>query len=199
MDSLLRKLTKDDFKVMPWKNGKGVTLEMHRIDLGSKMAFRISTAKVEQSGPFSDFSGYERTLVNLGPGQMHLTIGNENSRTMTALEKVHFDGGLKASCAVGMPCDDLNVFCDNELFFASTIVRRLEKPEFIPTLPDSGWFLFVVSGELCAHGPQRREILVGPREALLQDLGGATQQDRLMLSSSSEDVCVLVAISFRRK
>jgi environmental stress-induced protein Ves len=195
---LLRKLTDKDFKVMPWKNGKGTTTELYRIDVGSEMAFRVSTAKVEHSGPFSDFSGYDRTLVNLGPSNMQLAIDGQDARTLAALEHIHFDGGAKAHCEVRSPCDDLNFFCRKEQFFASTIVRRLKKPEFIPLLANSGWFLFVVSGRLCAHGPQGRETLLGPREVLIQDLGGATGQDRLMLASASEDVCVLIAVSFRQ-
>jgi environmental stress-induced protein Ves len=195
---LLRKLTDKDFTVMPWKNGKGSTTELYRIDVGSHMAFRVSTAKVENSGPFSDFSGYDRALVNLGPSIMQLTIDGQDARTLAELEHIHFDGGARAHCEVSSPCNDLNVFCRKEHFFASTVVRRLNKPEFIPLLGNSGWFLFVVSGRLCAHGPQGREILVGPREALVQDLGSATGQDRLMLASASEAVCVMIAISFRR-
>lgn len=184
---------------MPWKKGKGSTTELYRIDSEAEMAFRVSTAKVEHSGSFSDFSGYDRTLVNIGPSNMQLVIDDQEARTLAALEHIHFDGGAKAHCEVSSPCDDLNIFCKKDQFFASTIVRHLKKPEFIPLLANSGWFLFVVSGRLCAHGPQGREILVGPREALIQDLGSATGQDRLMLASASEDVCVMIAVSFRQQ
>ena len=196
---MLRKLTDKDFKVMPWKNGKGSTTELYRIDVGAEMAFRVSTAKIEHSSPFSDFSGYDRTLVNLGPSSMQLMIDGQDVRTLAELEHIHFDGGAKARGEVHEPCDDLNVFCRKDQFFASTIVRSLKKPEFIPLLPDSGWLIFVVSGELCAHGPDGRELLVGPRDVLLQDYGTITEQARLMLASSSETVCDIVAIAFRRK
>lgn len=196
---MLRKLTDKDFTVMPWKNGKGSTTELYRIDVGSEMAFRVSTAKVEHSGPFSDFSGYDRTLVNLGPGHLKLMIDSEDPKTLEPLETIHFDGGAKAHCEVSSPCDDLNIFCRKDQFFASTVVRNLKKPEFIPILANSGWLLFVVSGRLCAHGPDQREFLVDSQEALFQDLSSATGQDRLMLASASDDVCVLIAVSFRRK
>lgn len=196
---MFRKLTQNDFKSMPWKNGKGITHELYRIDNGSEMAFRVSSAKVEQSGPFSDFSGYERTLVNLGPGVMNIKVNGQENYSLSALESCHFDGGLATECVVSAPCEDLNIFCQKDQFFASTIVRSLKKPEFIPLLPDSGWVIFVVSGELCAHGPSGRELLVGPRDMLVQDHGNITAQARLMLASSSEAVCDIVAIAFRRK
>ena len=196
---MLRKLTDKDFKVMPWKNGKGITTELYRIDHGSEMAFRVSTAKVEHSGPFSDFTGYERTLVNLGPSVININVSGQESYSLSALQSCHFDGGLATNCVVSSPSEDLNIFCQNDQFFASTIVRSLKKPEFIPLLPDSGWLIFVVSGELCAHGPDGRELLVGPRDLLVQDYGAVTTQARLMLASSSETVCDIVAIAFRRK
>lgn len=196
---VFRKLTQKDFKTMPWKNGQGITTELYRIDRGSERVFRVSTAKVEHSGPFSDFTGYERTLVNLGPGVMNISVSGQENYSLSALQSCHFDGGLATNCVVSSPSEDLNIFCQTGQFFASTIVRSLKKPEFIPLLPDSGWLIFVVSGELCAHGPDGRELLVGPRDLLVQDYGTITAQARLMLASSSETVCDMVAIAFRRK
>ena len=182
---------------MPWKNGEGFTTELYRIDHGPEMAFRVSSAKVERSGPFSDFSGYDRTLVNLGPGVMEINVGGRERYSLRALQSCHFDGGFDTDCVVSSPSEDLNIFCRKEQFFASTIVRSLKKPEFIPLLPGSGWLIFVVSGELCAHSPGGKELLVGAREALVQDIGSVKEQARLMLASSSEDVCDIVAVAFR--
>lgn len=196
---MLRKLNQKDFKTMPWKNGKGFTSELYRIDHDSEMLFRVSSAKVEQSGPFSDFSGYDRTLVNLGPGLMEINITGQEKQSLSVLQSCHFDGGLSTDCTVTSPCEDLNIFCRQGRFFASTIVRALKKPEFIPLLPDAGWLIFVATGELCAHGPGGRELLVQAGGVLLQDLGTVADQDRLMLASSSETVCDIVAIAFRPK
>lgn len=182
---------------MPWKNGKGSTTELYRIDVGAEMAFRVSTAKVEQSGPFSDFSSYDRTLVNLGPGVLEINVGGRERHSLRALQSCHFDGGLATDCFVSSPSEDLNIFCRKGQFFASTIVRSLKRPEFIPLLPDSGWLIFVVSGELCAHGPSGNELLVGERNVMVQDIGSVKAQTRLMLTSSSDDICDIVAIAFR--
>lgn len=57
----------DQFKTIPWKNGKGKTTELAISKNGSMDDFdwRLSIASVTEDGPFSDFSGYERNLILL--------------------------------------------------------------------------------------------------------------------------------------
>ncbi|ETX12646.1 HutD-family protein [Marinomonas ushuaiensis DSM 15871] len=61
-----------DYKRMPWKNGLGETLEIHRLDDADGVRFRISQAAVVEDGVFSDFSGLHRTLVLLSGNDMTL-------------------------------------------------------------------------------------------------------------------------------
>jgi environmental stress-induced protein Ves len=56
------------YKSMPWKNGLGSTTQIaiHPADAGvDDFGWRISMAMVNSDGPFSLFSGVERTLVVL--------------------------------------------------------------------------------------------------------------------------------------
>jgi len=56
----------DDYKVMPWKNGRGATTELAIEPAGAALAdfdWRISVADVTEDGDFSRFPGYDRTLV----------------------------------------------------------------------------------------------------------------------------------------
>jgi environmental stress-induced protein Ves len=57
----------NEFKRLPWKNGKGETIELAINEGGSLADFdwRISMASVTEDGPFSDFSGYQRHLLLL--------------------------------------------------------------------------------------------------------------------------------------
>jgi environmental stress-induced protein Ves len=57
----------NEFKRLPWKNGKGETIELAMNEGGSLADFdwRISMASVTEDGPFSDFSGYQRHLLLL--------------------------------------------------------------------------------------------------------------------------------------
>jgi environmental stress-induced protein Ves len=193
----MRKLTPEQFKVMPWKNGLGFTTELYRLNSGDDMMFRISMAKVTESGPFSDFSGYDRTLVNLGPGVMNLTMNAGPKSVLSPLQVIHFDGSWPVHCEVTASSEDLNIFCRQSRYFASTCIHLLAKPEFIPSLPDAGLFILVLEGQLCAQDADGREILINRHEALLQEPDSRRGHSHLMLVSASERVCSVAAISFR--
>ncbi len=62
-------LTRADYRVMPWANGKGQTVEMLREDGPEGMRLRLSMAAVVEPGAFSIFPGIERVLTVIdGPG-----------------------------------------------------------------------------------------------------------------------------------
>jgi environmental stress-induced protein Ves len=57
-----------DARRVPWKNGRGETLELalHPPEASFErgdFAWRISRARVEEDGPFSEFAGFDRILV----------------------------------------------------------------------------------------------------------------------------------------
>ena len=64
----MRILRSTDHKKMPWKNGGGITTEIAVFppDAGlDDFHWRVSTARVEQNGPFSIFPGVDRSLCLL--------------------------------------------------------------------------------------------------------------------------------------
>ena len=59
------------FQTLPWRNGLGSTVELlaETPNKNEVFSWRLSIASVANDGPFSDFSGYDRTLLLLeGPG-----------------------------------------------------------------------------------------------------------------------------------
>src|SRR4029077_2512621 len=73
--SMVRLLTPNDYRSMPWKNGAGRTTEIAVHPPGAALdafAWRVSIADVEQDGPFSRFPGIDRTIVLLGGSGMRL-------------------------------------------------------------------------------------------------------------------------------
>ena len=64
---MIKTIPKDQFKTIPWKNGKGHTTELAISKNGTMDDFdwRISIASVVEDGSFSDFTGYERNLILL--------------------------------------------------------------------------------------------------------------------------------------
>jgi environmental stress-induced protein Ves len=64
--SVTRIIRAADCPEVPWKNGGGTTREIAVFPPGAGMddfAWRLSMAKVDQPGPFSTFSGVDRTLA----------------------------------------------------------------------------------------------------------------------------------------
>jgi environmental stress-induced protein Ves len=88
----------DKFKSVPWKNGQGTTQELlsQPSRNGEGFAWRLSMAQVVVNGAFSDFSGYQRTLVLVeGRG---MTLEHSNGAVDSLVDRfdcAHFDGGLK--------------------------------------------------------------------------------------------------------
>jgi len=66
-----------DYKVMPWKNGGGTTMEIAVAPHGASMAtgfdWRISMADVAGGGPFSPFPGYDRHLCVISGHGLRIT------------------------------------------------------------------------------------------------------------------------------
>ncbi|GGC72828.1 HutD/Ves family protein [Undibacterium terreum] len=64
---------------MPWKNGGGTTTELAISPAGATLDnfdWRISTALVASSGPFSQFVGIDRSLAVLPDGVLGLRVGD---------------------------------------------------------------------------------------------------------------------------
>ncbi len=83
---------------MPWKNGGGTTLELAvappGATLDSGFAWRLSSAEVAASGPFSAFPGLERTLLLLAGDGFRLDFGARGTVILDRpLEPVRFSGG----------------------------------------------------------------------------------------------------------
>jgi len=55
------------FQTLPWRNGLGSTVELlaETPNKNEDFSWRLSIASVANDGPFSDFSGYDRTLLLL--------------------------------------------------------------------------------------------------------------------------------------
>ena len=88
-------ISPSQFKTVPWKNGKGSTKELlfENIEDDGAFAWRLSMAPVTENGRFSDFSGYDRTLILVeGNG---ITLKHDNDQTDTLVrrfESANFDG-----------------------------------------------------------------------------------------------------------
>jgi len=88
----------EHFKTIPWKNGKGETIELAINDGGTldNFIWRLSMASVVEDGVFSDFSGYQRNLVLIeGNGISLQHDHNKIDKLSNLLEVANFDGACR--------------------------------------------------------------------------------------------------------
>lgn len=158
-------LTPADYTSQPWKNGRGTTTELWRLEREGRLLVRLSRAAVVEDGPFSLFPGIERNLTVLsGPG-FRLSGGGLDFRC-APLVPVAFPGdlALMATETQGMQSDDFNVMTD----------RSLPKPQVWPAQNDDlapGGLL-----ALYALGPCRVNGEPLARDELILTEGPATLQ-----------------------
>ncbi len=116
---MIRHLTPADYKLMPWANGKGTTIEMLRAEENGALTWRLSRASVVENGDFSIFPGVERNLTVLtGPG--FDLVGQGVQLQARPLVPVQFAGDVPIRAeAVSAASDDFNVMT----------ARALPRPE----------------------------------------------------------------------
>lgn len=111
----IRPLSEHDYTRQRWKNGGGFTTELaiHREGV-DRWLWRLSVAEVEQFGDFSDFSGYERTIMLLAGNGMELVFDGNATRRINALYRPFvFDGSCKTYCRLlDGPVTDMNLIVD---------------------------------------------------------------------------------------
>ena len=103
----LTHLTSGDYRRVLWKNGGGMSTELlaEPNDAGGFL-WRLSIAEVSQSGPYSDFTGYERTITLLDGAGFTLAFDPRGSngapakRIVRPLKTYSFDGGWPTECTL---------------------------------------------------------------------------------------------------
>lgn len=161
----MRHLTQAHYTRQPWKNGRGTTTELWRLERDGQLLVRLSRAAVVEDGPFSLFPGIERNLTVLsGPG-FRLTGGGLDFRC-EPLVPVAFPGDveLTATETNGQQSDDFNVMT----------ARDLPKPEVIlaqnDSLPARGRLALYALGPALVNGQavKRDDLILTDGPARLQ-------------------------------
>jgi uncharacterized protein len=113
----------------PWKNGGGITHEAMRVPPGGEtFLWRVSVAHIDTSGPFSDFAGYNRTMVLLRGAGIELRFGDGTGKTLRQPgDLVNFDGAQPTHGELlDGPCVDLNLMISKKDSAAARIERFIE-------------------------------------------------------------------------
>lgn len=109
----IRTLRSGAHRRMPWKNGKGETIEIAISPEGATVGsfdWRISTASVPEDGPFSSFPGIDRNLSVLTGEGLVLRVGDEDNTLTQDSAPFAFPGDRPTSVRlIGGTVTDLNV------------------------------------------------------------------------------------------
>ena len=88
----MRVIRPSEYRVMPWKNGGGVTTEIYASPPSGTFDWRVSIATVNADGPFSPFTGYERHIMTLSGEGMSLDIEGRGKFNLEPLQPFSFSG-----------------------------------------------------------------------------------------------------------
>jgi len=100
-----------DYREQPWKNGGGLTREIavaFSDDDAKEVLWRVSLATIDRDGPFSEYRGYDRTIVAIDSDPIELDV--DGNRVMLERCRPHeFRGEARVACRLtGAATRDLN-------------------------------------------------------------------------------------------
>jgi uncharacterized protein len=146
----LQIVRKSSFTSVAWKNGGGITHEAVRVpETGDAFRWRVSIAHIDSSGPFSDFSGYQRIMVLLRGTGVTLRFNAGESRELRSVgQLVEFDGAGQTYCELlDGPCVDLNLMVAASISVEAR-VTRLDAGIAVAATPDQVTVVFGVDDPL---------------------------------------------------
>jgi environmental stress-induced protein Ves len=132
----------------PWKNGGGVTREIVRIPVESRIddfSWRVSIADLSAGGPFSTFEGIDRVIVLLSGAGVHLrsTDATIDHRLDTPLVPLAFASETAVSASLlGGPSSDFNVMTRRGSWKADVRIIRADEQ----LAPSGAGVVFAASG-----------------------------------------------------
>jgi environmental stress-induced protein Ves len=194
--TVVTRLGPRDFRPQPWKNGGGTTTELAVFPATGRPLWRVSIAEVAASGPFSDFSGYERTLMLLDGDGMVLDFDAAEPATLDRrFQSLVFDGAWKCDCTLlGGPVRDLNLMVDRT--FGRGTVEVITGRAPITRATPAEWMLLCALEGRATVGVEGAEYPLSTGEVLRIDGPAATP---MSLSCDAPSAAVALLVIERRR
>jgi environmental stress-induced protein Ves len=144
----------DTFRTMPWRNGLGTTIELLKQNLadGDGFAWRLSMADVTTDGEFSNFSGYDRTLLLLEGNGLTLDCAGARQRLVKPLQAARFRGEDSTFATLsGGPVKDFNIMTHRQ-HCAARVASAVHPAESTIDVAADILLVYAVDGELGMNG-----------------------------------------------
>ena len=108
---MIQRIRASEYREQPWKNGGGLTREI-AVALSDerepRVLWRLSLATIERDAPFSEFRGYDRSIVTIDGGPLELEVEGQRV-SLERAEPYSFPGEARVAASLQTPARDLNV------------------------------------------------------------------------------------------
>jgi environmental stress-induced protein Ves len=162
---------------MPWRNGRGKTLEIARAPAtGKEFAWRLSLADIAEDGDFSAYPGYSRALALVAGESLHLRFRGHGHAFLSPTRRgARFEGDWKTHCAIPQGrCTDLSLIVSRGSVAPSAVLVRAPRALRVSAArqlvlsADLYGALFVLGGSITvAESGGTRSRNVRPQDTLL--------------------------------
>jgi uncharacterized protein len=145
------------YREQPWKNGGGLTHEIAASDF-----WRLSIATIDRDGPFSEYRGFDRTIVAIDGAAVELEVKGA-AVLLAPFEPFEFAGEDAVYARVRGRARDLNVMTARDDFVHDvTIVRERER--FVLDEEETA-FVVAIDGDVTV---EHEEVSAGDTLALAE-------------------------------
>ncbi len=187
---------------MPWRNGRGFTLEIAREPAkGDDFAWRLSLADIDRDGDFSAYPGYRRALVLVAGSALRLQFRGHGNYLLDPVKRgTRFEGDWETHCAIPEGrCTDLSLIVRCGAGPASVVraprTLRVKSTGRVVLARDLYGALFVIEGSVAVSASIRaRARILRARDTLLLFPG---RERTLRLRSLEQSAAQLVLLSWR--
>ncbi|HEY4128864.1 MAG TPA: HutD family protein [Gammaproteobacteria bacterium] len=171
----MKLLSPADYKLMPWKNGRGATTELAIHPQGSDLnslpfEWRVSMADVVEDGDFSPFPGYDRTLVMARGAGIELEFDGASAPQHLAVpgDAAVFSGDWRTrGRLLGGPVRDFNVMSARTRMHHECEVISGGPVEFVWEPGQETLFCHCVAGNLALKMRGNAEWRLEPEHSVL--------------------------------
>jgi environmental stress-induced protein Ves len=195
MDPEINLIPPADYRVMTWRNGLGTTTEIAIAPgAGDRFRWRLSIADVTSSGPFSDFSGYDRVIAVVTGAGMRLAVAGRAPVVLTRdSDPYPFPGEAATHCTLlDGPIRDFNLMTDRETCRGALVTLRFDAAPIVPALtPGATGLLYALRGGLTVTVGASGEWRVPEGATLRLDAG----QSALSVAGAPGGVALLATIA----
>jgi environmental stress-induced protein Ves len=117
-----------DTPVSPWKNGGGTTQSLVCWPNPSDWVFRMSVARIDSDGPFSEFKGVDRWFAVLSGEGVVLQFPERRVEAGALDAAVQFSGDLPCQCSlINGPTVDFNLMVQG----VSANMARIDRSPYV--------------------------------------------------------------------